>query len=104
MGHDTLHDYLKQILRLGIAQAKLNAKAGRVSGGKFTSLGCLGGSPAYDDHDVKAPSAGENVTFWCEVLWRFEFDALFSLFQGLYVQFILNITNFFQWTNQAVKD
>lgn len=83
VGHDTLHDYLKQILRLEIAQAKLNAKVGRVSGGKLASLGCLGGSPAYDDHDVKAPSAGENVTFWCEVLCRFEFDALFFIVSGI---------------------
>ena len=72
-----------RILRLGIAQAKLNAKAGHVNGGKLASLGCLGGSPAYDDHDVRAPSAGENVTFWCEVLWRFEFDALFFIVSGI---------------------
>lgn len=96
MGHDTLHAYLKQILQLGIAQAKLNAKAGRVSGGKLASLGCLGGSPAYDGHDVKAPSAGKNVTFDVKFYGVLNLMRYFSLFQGLYVPFILNITNFFQ--------
>jgi hypothetical protein len=85
-----------RILKLGIAQAKLNAKACRVSGGKLASLGCLGGSPAYDGHDVKAPSAGKNVTFDVKFYGVLNLMRYFSLFQGLYVPFILNITNFFQ--------